>query len=277
MISRKLAVGQTLVAVLFMADSALAWYSAPTGRFLNRDPIGVRGGVNLYSYVKNRPTELFDPQGLQASPPATFPYCCCCCADDIRLEDWGTPQPGQRISSDPDASVPATNGYFGRWFSLNLDYHYRPSPGGECQLSWTEKKTATGNIADIRGTNTEWEETIVRGLPYLATSQWERRPRADRDCSASRTVRLDDAPGLSSFARDEDTGEVVVWYDGTYTLDISLMFYSTCPDHKCKCEFVIMRLSFLFVLHNGQPDRINSKMTTREVMCIGWYGERGRS
>jgi RHS repeat-associated protein len=37
------------------------------GRFLNRDPIASAGGVNLYGYVRNRPTLLGDPDGLLPS------------------------------------------------------------------------------------------------------------------------------------------------------------------------------------------------------------------
>jgi RHS repeat-associated protein len=36
------------------------------GRFLNRDPIGYAGGVNLYSYVTNDPVGNSDPSGLLA-------------------------------------------------------------------------------------------------------------------------------------------------------------------------------------------------------------------
>ena len=40
------------------------WYDAGAGRFLQFDPIGIRGGLNVYEYVKNAPTILRDPTGL---------------------------------------------------------------------------------------------------------------------------------------------------------------------------------------------------------------------
>jgi RHS repeat-associated protein len=39
------------------------YYSPLLGRFINEDPIGLRGGLNPYSYVFNSPTNLTDPSG----------------------------------------------------------------------------------------------------------------------------------------------------------------------------------------------------------------------
>ena len=40
------------------------YYGSGVGRFTSRDPIGYRGGLNLYAYVNNRPTVSVDPSGL---------------------------------------------------------------------------------------------------------------------------------------------------------------------------------------------------------------------
>jgi RHS repeat-associated protein len=42
------------------------YYDPSTGRFLQRDPIGIRGGANAYAYVQQQPTWRIDPRGLQA-------------------------------------------------------------------------------------------------------------------------------------------------------------------------------------------------------------------
>ena len=39
-------------------------YDPDLGRWLNRDPIGEAGGLNLYAYVRNEPTKYIDPSGL---------------------------------------------------------------------------------------------------------------------------------------------------------------------------------------------------------------------
>jgi uncharacterized protein RhaS with RHS repeats len=40
------------------------YFSATLGRFLQRDPIGYEGGINLYSYCGNSPNDYTDPYGL---------------------------------------------------------------------------------------------------------------------------------------------------------------------------------------------------------------------
>jgi RHS repeat-associated protein len=44
------------------------YYDPHLGRFISEDPIGFMGGVNFYTYVRNRPTVWMDPFGLQAGP-----------------------------------------------------------------------------------------------------------------------------------------------------------------------------------------------------------------
>lgn len=41
------------------------YYSADLGRFISRDPIGVKDNVNLYSYVGNNSVKYIDPMGLE--------------------------------------------------------------------------------------------------------------------------------------------------------------------------------------------------------------------
>jgi RHS repeat-associated protein len=53
----------------FDSESGLYYYRAryydpTTGKFLQKDPIGFRGGLNVYNYVDANPAALIDPYGL---------------------------------------------------------------------------------------------------------------------------------------------------------------------------------------------------------------------
>ena len=46
------------------------YYDPATGRFLQRDPIGIRGGANVYAYAALVPTIVIDPDGLHPAGDA---------------------------------------------------------------------------------------------------------------------------------------------------------------------------------------------------------------
>ncbi len=43
------------------------YYDPQAGRFINRDPAGITGGLNLYAYVADNPVNLVDPFGFQSA------------------------------------------------------------------------------------------------------------------------------------------------------------------------------------------------------------------
>ncbi len=69
------------------------FYDPTTGRYISADPIGLEGGLNLYSYANQNPVNFIDPEGLKTCgsgwnepivPDNPFGFCfsSCCAAHD---------------------------------------------------------------------------------------------------------------------------------------------------------------------------------------------------
>ena len=63
----------TVLAMLSGPRLASAYYDPGVQRWINRDPIGELGGVNLYTFVSNKPLALVDTFGLAGRPPTPPP------------------------------------------------------------------------------------------------------------------------------------------------------------------------------------------------------------
>jgi RHS repeat-associated protein len=57
------------LATVSLAHVGARWYDAAIGRFLQRDPLGMYGGMNVYAYVHNSPLSAADPTGLIEMDP----------------------------------------------------------------------------------------------------------------------------------------------------------------------------------------------------------------
>ena len=78
------------------------YYHPQLGRFVNRDPIGHRGGMNLYEYVNGAPVGLLDPFGLKKKKidPIVIPdetLCGTFVWSDYKLDG----SPGWSVDFDP--------------------------------------------------------------------------------------------------------------------------------------------------------------------------------
>ncbi len=52
----------------------MRYYSPVMHRFIQEDPIGLMGGVNMYAYVRNNPLRYIDPFGLDKQEKADDDY-----------------------------------------------------------------------------------------------------------------------------------------------------------------------------------------------------------
>jgi RHS repeat-associated protein len=95
------------------------WYDPSTGRFLERDPMSVRGGMNLYAYVEGNPLSRIDPLGLRGGIDWGYEN------PSVLLERWGNKQLGhghkkkhrkrhKERNETPQEELDKLNSMFGR-------------------------------------------------------------------------------------------------------------------------------------------------------------------
>ena len=65
--TRFLYTGREWLADLGLNDHRNRFYNPTLGRWLNRDPIGENGGINIYRTIQNSPVNGIDPDGLQTN------------------------------------------------------------------------------------------------------------------------------------------------------------------------------------------------------------------
>ena len=95
--------GQAYIASLGLYTYKARFYAPSLGKFLQPDPIGYAGGMNLYAYVGGDPVNWNDPSGLKKDCPAKDPSCS---AKEEKVNDgdnvvmvWGhRPQRGMTFS-----------------------------------------------------------------------------------------------------------------------------------------------------------------------------------
>ena len=126
-------------------------YHPGVGRYIEPDPIGLRGGINIYAYVRNNPIILFDSAGLADVGMAWW-------------ENW-PPDPSQNwMSPGPDLRGPD-------YFSLNINVAI-PTPWTGTLFGWS------GHVALDKYGNLYWAPAggnVGKALTFISgnlTAGW---------------------------------------------------------------------------------------------------------
>lgn len=131
------------------------YYDSVTGRFIQKDPIGIAGGMNLYSYAGNNPVTYTDPEGLVAPILAA----------GLILFAWA----GAAISMSQNRSYNTINNALSGVNEYIADPH---APGAYNQFM--EKITNLGNIPEaIKEDIFEGQRALWDKFLSLHPASWE--------------------------------------------------------------------------------------------------------
>jgi RHS repeat-associated protein len=141
------------------------YYDPRTGRYINQDPVGIKGDLNLYLYPTS-PLSLLDPLGLQGGegdiPGVSLPEP----APTVDLRPDGRPWGAGCGDAKTDRFVP--DSYFGI-----VDFTKACEKHDDCYGTWgAVKETCDANLRDnmIAACN-EADEKGKIGLPALCRLQ----------------------------------------------------------------------------------------------------------
>jgi hypothetical protein len=152
---------------LLLPFGARAYYSPEQGRWISRDPLGEKGGQNLYGFVSNAPVDHSDYLGL-AEPWPGYPggswgpgvSCSCVCKDvEVTYEPGGEslelgPYTLYAIYFGQTGFIPV-NHAFGN--QVHVVWKVAGNPGG-CRYYQDEKGSS---VKSVRAAPTPLEETRI--------------------------------------------------------------------------------------------------------------------
>jgi RHS repeat-associated protein len=145
------------------------YYDATTGRFIQKDPIGMAGGINLYRYAANNPVDWIDPEGeffhlviMAVGAVETT----------LALHKFLSVMPHSKgleeLYNDP---IPKPH------------YWEIPETDDTFTLKSEIRRNTTIGVVDTLRAKYEWEGVIYRTLQNIEEREKRKAMRAEEECS----------------------------------------------------------------------------------------------
>jgi RHS repeat-associated protein len=144
------------------------FYNSTTGRWASRDPIGERGGLNLYGFVQNNGANISDYVGLNDNNQRNSEEPCCCFVEKIYIDKF------EKIKE----RIPEHR-RFGHEFDVKIELSYKKSSEfKDCKLEWWERSSNPASMPWlINPTPDVWDDKVPRmgnNMPSMF-DDWKRR------------------------------------------------------------------------------------------------------
>ena len=181
-------------ATLLAATASQAFFDPHIGRFASRDPIGERGGKNLYAFVGNDPINRSDYLGWGVNDPGGPGKCnaCCACPSSITIKN---------VATINGVIFPPGGLWWGHSFDVEvcLNYYRASSAGslaGPPSVQWFENSSRT--IPGIPP-NT-WNDMFVARPNSQQAQQWNNRGK--EPCPGQKCFTIHDRPAIAQTKAD---------------------------------------------------------------------------
>jgi RHS repeat-associated protein len=125
------------------------YYDGSTGKFLQRDPLGLEGGPNLYAYAGNNPVNRVDPDGKEGLIATIQAADQDIRAQLARSEAIGKMTPEQRLMALQDDGE-QTVAFMGRTVARAGEIEYKVTMGALSQMNPIEDPVAAGVVGGLQ-------------------------------------------------------------------------------------------------------------------------------
>jgi hypothetical protein len=213
--------------LLFVAHDALAFYNPQVGRWLSRDPIEERGGLNPYHFVGNCPVNDWDMFGLKcclttySSGGGHAPHSVLNCDNGAYVSLFPSDRP---ISSPPDWRDPEKDKtYFEGRTSTTI-----------CTDCLDENKVSEW-LAGAKAANKDYKELSANCADATAQAMAAGLPDEKQKLPACRKCSLTDFfNGTRRFVRDILGTSGRVMFPGDTKAALEELIENGCNRYKCE-------------------------------------------